>query len=401
MATRSRVLTAGAGLAVSALLGAALALGGAWLLGGFDGGATTVREISPFGVQREAGEAESGDALSINEIYRRSAPGVVQITSTAKTVVTDPLFGFPQPQEQRGLGSGFVYDKNGHIVTNFHVVRGAQTIEVSFSDNESMPARIVGTDPSSDLAVLKVRAAARALRPLELGNSDAVEVGDAVIAIGNPLGNFRSVTAGIVSALNRPLSSPNGFQIDDVIQTDAPINSGNSGGPLLSNRGEVIGVNTAIQTGQTGASGNIGIGFAVPVNTVRDVASELIASGRVKHAYLGVAGDTITPELVRIFRLLPVKRGIVIERVYAGSPAERAGLKGGSTRVVVAGEAHLLGGDVVVTLDGQPVSTFEELRDAVRAKDPGDTIELELLRDEKRKTVSVELGEQPSTPPRS
>ena len=401
MATRSRVLTAGAGLSLSAALGAALALGGAWLLGGFDGGATTVREVSPFGVQREAGKAEPGDALSINEIYRRSAPGVVQITSTSKTVVTDPFFGFPQPQEQRGLGSGFVYDKNGHIVTNFHVVRGAQTIEVSFSDNESMSARVVGTDPSSDLAVLKVRAAARALRPLELGNSDAVEVGDAVIAIGNPLGNFRSVTAGIVSALNRPLSSPNGFQIDDVIQTDAPINSGNSGGPLLSNRGEVIGVNTAIQTGQTGASGNIGIGFAVPVNTVRDVASELIASGRVKHAYLGVAGDTITPELVRIFRLLPVKRGIVIERVYEGSPAERAGLKGGSTRVVVAGEAHLLGGDVVVEVNDQPVSTFEELRDAVRAKDPGDTIELELLREEKRKKVTVELGEQPSTPPRS
>lgn len=394
MATRSRVLTAGAGLSLSAALGAALALGGAWLLGGFDGGATTVREVSPFGVQREAGKAEPGDALSINEIYRRSAPGVVQITSTSKTVVTDPFFGFPQPQEQRGLGSGFVYDKNGHIVTNFHVVRGAQTIEVSFSDNESMSARVVGTDPSSDLAVLKVRAAARALRPLELGNSDAVEVGDAVIAIGNPLGNFRSVTAGIVSALNRPLSSPNGFQIDDVIQTDAPINSGNSGGPLLSNRGEVIGVNTAIQTGQTGASGNIGIGFAVPVNTLEEVVAELMEDGRVDHPYLGVRMQDITERAAELYKL-PAE-GALITQVVDGSPADRAGLRAGDNPVVVDGTSYVLGGDVITKADGREVASSDALRSIIAAGEPGDKLELELRRGEETETVTVTLGRQPA-----
>ena len=232
--------------------------------------------------------------------------------TTQPNPLLDP-FGFtgPTTQTQQALGSGFVIDKAGHIVTNYHVVQGASRVEVSFSDNERKPAAIIGRDPSTDLAVLQVKGlAARALTPLPLGNSDLVEVGDAVAAIGNPLGEDRSITSGIVSALQRQISAPNGAPIDHVIQTDAALNHGNSGGPLLNTRGQVIGVNSQIQTAD-GGDGNIGIGFAIPINTVKNVAAQLISKGSVEHAFLGVNVQAITPSVAKLFRL-PARQGLLV-----------------------------------------------------------------------------------------
>ncbi len=226
-------------------------------------------------------------------------------------------------------------DKEGHIVTNFHVVDGATSIEVRFSNEDTTKATLVGSDPSTDVALLKVDASASALTPLTLADSSRVEVGDSVVAIGNPFGLERTVTAGIVSALQRAVKAPNGFSIDHVIQTDAPINHGNSGGPLLDTRGDVIGINSQIETGGSG-DGNVGIGFAVPSNTVKTVIDQLLASGKVEHAYLGVSAVGITPELAKTLRL-PVTDGLVIQAVTPGSGAAAAGLKAGSEQVVVAG----------------------------------------------------------------
>src|SRR5512144_835951 len=232
----------GGGLVVAAVLGSALSLGGAALLGAFDQNLRTVSVPTPLAAG-PISVKETGSALTVNQIFRRAAPGVVQVTATQ--VVTapsvDPFFGLPFPsrQQAQALGSGFVIDKAGHIVTNYHVVEGARSVDVSFSNNESRTAKIVGVDPSTDIAVLQVDAHARALTPLPLGNSDAVHVGDSVVAIGNPFGYDRTVTAGIVSALQRVIQAPNSYSIDHVIQTDAALNKGNSGGPLLDAAGEV------------------------------------------------------------------------------------------------------------------------------------------------------------------
>ncbi len=388
-----------AGLVAAALLGGAVAISGAALVGDLGGGTTTViRESSPPPAGATTAAVGDSGALSINEIYRRSAPGVVQITSTAKAgTEADPFFGTPfSTGPQQALGSGFVIDRAGHIVTNYHVVEGADDIEVSFSSKDTLKARVVGTDPSTDLAVLLVDTSARALTPLPLGDSDGVSVGDQVVAIGNPFGLDRTATAGIVSALQRDVTAPNGYTIDHVIQTDAQINSGNSGGPLLSARGEVIGVNSQIVTAQ-GSTGNVGIGFAIPSNTVKSVAAQLIKSGRVERAFLGVGVRPIGPELARTFRL-PVDAGLLVETVVSGSGAAKAGLKGGNTKVVVAGESYTLGGDVISAVDGKQLATLEELRGFLATRTPGDTISLEIRRGEKKLTLRVELGRQPASP---
>jgi S1-C subfamily serine protease len=364
-----------------------------------DGDSTVTTTVVARRFSEPAAFAET-KRLSVNQIYRQSAPGVVQITTTSVTTVEpDPFlnpFGLPEEQRQQALGSGFVIDKSGHIVTNYHVVENAQTIEVSFSNRDSVEARVVGRDPSTDLAVLKVDVDARALMPLKLGDSDGVVVGDSVVAIGNPLGLERSVTAGIVSALHRPLTAPNDFTIDDVIQTDAAINSGNSGGPLIDVTGRVIGVNTAIATGNTGAHGNIGIGFAVPINTVRAVASQLIENGRVEHAFLGVGATPVDGEIAGLFNL-PTKRGLLVQRVYAASGAQRAGIRAGVTEVVVAGQSYRLGGDVIVAVDGTPVAAPEDLREAIAAKKPGDKLSIEAYRGKEKRTFEVTLGRQPGS----
>jgi S1-C subfamily serine protease len=392
-----------AGLVAVAVGGGAVALGGAAALGKLDG-STTTRAVEVPAATPAAATFKPADAkaLSINEIYRRAAPGVVQVTSRAVVQrPPDPFdpFGLllPQAQERTSLGSGFVVDKAGHIITNYHVVEAAQDIEVSFSNNESMEATIVGTDPSTDIAVLKVKARSRALRRLELGDSDTVRVGDSVVAIGNPFGLERTVTAGIVSALQRQIEAPNSYSIDHVIQTDAPINHGNSGGPLLNARGQVVGVNAQISTGDTGSQGNVGIGFAIPINTVKTVAAQLIKRGRVEHAFIGITARAIDPRLARYFRL-PVSRGLLVESVQPGSGAAKAGLKAGTTPVTVAGQTYILGGDVIVRADGAAVTSLSRLRQLVAAKQPGDTMRLVVFRGSKKLKITVKLGRLPNSP---
>jgi S1-C subfamily serine protease len=392
-----RALNSAAPLLIAAMVGGGVALAGAEVTGLLDDEPETVETVGTPESSAPAAFSET-DRLSVGEIYRRSGPGVVQVTTTStQTVEPDPFlspFGFPEQQQQRALGSGFVIGKSGHIVTNYHVVEGADTIEVGFSNRDTVKARIVGTDPSTDLAVLKVDVDARALTPLRLGDSDRIRVGDSVVAIGNPLGLERSVTAGIVSALHRPLMAPDNFTIDDVIQTDAAINSGNSGGPLIAANGRVIGVNTAIATGNTGAGGNIGIGFAVPINTVRDVTSQLIDQGRVEHAFLGVEARPIDEEIADVFNL-PVDEGLLVVRVFKDSGADKAGLRAGTTEVVVAGESYRLGGDIIVEVDGKRAQTTEDLREAVSAKKPGDKVRIEAYRGEEKRNFDVTLGRRP------
>ena len=316
----------------------------------------------------------------------------MQITATA-SAAANPFGG---SESQRALGSGFVFDKAGYIITNYHVIAGAGSIEVTFSNNASINARLVGSDPSTDIAVLKVEMTASALTPLPLGDSDAVHVGDQVVAIGNPFGLSRTATAGIVSALQRQITAPSQFAIDHVIQTDAPINHGNSGGPLINARGEVIGVNAQIETGGT-SEGNTGVGFAIPSNTVKSVAAQLIKTGKVDHAFIGISAHAITPDVAEAFRL-PVKKGVLVEKVQPGTGAAKAGIKAGSTEETVAGESYTLGGDIIVSANGRPVDDLASLRDVVSELEPGATITLEVYRGDVKTTIEVKLGRQPSTP---
>jgi S1-C subfamily serine protease len=393
------VALVGAGLA-----GAVLALAGSELLED-QPETTTIREVRDAPSIGRATPAPGG--LTINEIYERTRSGVVQIntTSVVERVVPDPFgfgFAFPEQQERRGLGSGFVLDKAGHVLTNYHVIadvyRGRGVVSVSFSERDGVRARIVGVDEAADVAVLKVDTASRALTALPLGDSDEVRVGDPVVAIGNPFGLERTVTAGIVSAIQRQISSPNGDPIDRVIQMDAQINQGNSGGPLLNARGEVVGVNTAIFTGDPLDRGSVGIGFAIPINTVKELAAQLIESGRVERAFFGVDVKEVTPRIAQVFRL-PTQRGLLVQRVVEGSGAADAGLRAGATTVIVGGESYRIGGDIVVEVDGRPVQTSSDLRDAIESKKPGDVVEVALFRGDERETIDVELGRRTADSP--
>jgi S1-C subfamily serine protease len=388
-------VTRAAALGAASLLGGLIALGGVAMTGDLGGGTTTVVRTSPTPTAAVAPVADDG-RLTVSEIYARAAPGVVQITSTTTASENPSLAPFDQQAvPQQALGSGFVIDKTGHIVTNYHVIEGAEQIEVSFSNRDTLSAKIVGSDPSTDIAVLRVQSSSRGLAPLAFGNSDTVRVGDPVVAIGNPFGLRRTATAGIVSAVQeRTITAPNGYPIDHVIQTDAQINSGNSGGPLLSARGEVIGVNSQIARAD-GSTGNVGIGFAIPSNTVKAVVAQLTATGKVDRAFLGISGSTVTAELARVFRL-PVDEGVLIEGVTEGSAAAKAGLRGGSTDVVVAGESHVLGGDVIVAVGGRRVGSTDELRDVLARHKPGQTVNVQIHRGTKIVTLPVTLGSQPS-----
>ena len=385
------------------MLGGALALAGAALFG-VGAKTTTIRELAPALNDSSPAALEApraGGALTTNQIFRRDAPGVVQVTST-QIVQTpaQPLFGFgPSTQQEKALGSGFVMDKAGHIVTNYHVVANARSVEVSFSNSDNLKARIVGADPSTDIAVLQVDAKSRALTPVPFGNSDRVRVGDSVVAIGNPLGYDRSMTAGIVSAVQRAITAPNQYPIDHVIQTDAPINHGNSGGPLINVRGEVVGVNAQIATGNSGTDGNIGIGFAIPINTVRTVVAQLIQNGKVEHAFIGITAKPVTAQIARLFRL-PANQGLLVMSVEPGSGAAAAGLRGGSDTAVVSGESWPIGGDLIVAADGVGLSSLDHLRDLIAAKKPGQSISLEVYRGDSKITIHVKLGRQPSSPQR-
>jgi S1-C subfamily serine protease len=371
--------------------GAAVAIGAALESDG--GGTTTVfSEVAGPVDSSTRAQAGSSGTMSVQEIYRHAGPGVLQVTSTSVDS-GDPFFG---PQPRVSLGSGFVISEEGYIVTNYHVIESARQIEVNFSGDDRVRATIVGVDPSTDLAVLKINAQVRALTPLPLGDSDAVRVGDAVVAIGNPFGLERTVTAGIVSALQREITAPNGYTIDKVIQTDAPINQGNSGGPLLNTRGQVIGVNSQIEPGDSG-TGNLGIGFAVPSATVREVFAQIRESGKVEHAYLGVRTQAIDEVLAQTYRL-PVETGVIIAEVIPGSPADDAGLEDGDRQVIFGGTSYVLGGDIVTAADGEKVASPDDLRRLIEEKDPGDAMTLDIRRGESKRTVSVTLGRRPITP---
>ena len=341
---------------------------------------TVVRQVP---VQTSEPAADSS-ALTPGQIYRQTYKGVVEIT--VSTPQQTPMGN----QEAQAQGSGFVIDSDGHIVTNDHVVENADSVSVRVWNGNTYNASVVGTDPSTDLAVIKVDAPSSILHPVSLGDSSSVQVGDPVVAIGSPFGLEETVTTGIVSALHRQMQALNKFTINDSIQTDAAINHGNSGGPLFNAAGQVIGVNSQI-AGQTGA--NVGIGFSIPSNTVRSIADTLISSGKVEHAYLGVSVQEIPATVAHDLSLTP---GVEITDVKSGTPAQKAGLKGATGKKMVQGTQYATGGDVITAIDGQKVKTSEGVQLAIDAHHPGDTIEITYWRKGETKTVSVKLATRPT-----
>ena len=305
-----------------------------------------------------------------------------------------------QQQYLYGQGSGFVFDSQGDIVTNYHVAGQADQITVVFSDGTQKDATLVGADPDSDLAVVKVDPAGLNLQPLTLADSASVEVGQIAVAIGNPYGLEGTMTTGIVSALGRSLASQNtaldggSFTIPNIIQTDAAINPGNSGGPLLNLSGEVIGVNTAIESS---TQQNSGVGFAVPSNTVSRVASSLISNGSYQHAWLGIAGGTLTPTLDNAMSLDTTQEGVMISSVTVDSPADQAGLQGGSRETQIEGQTVTIGGDIIVSVDGQPIHNFDDLLNAVEGAQVGQQMTLGILRDGQSMNIDVTLAARPQS----
>jgi len=354
--TRRRTLSTAAVLVAAAAIG----VGGAATYAGLapEGTRTIVRQVDVSNGE----PAANTTGLSVSDIYQRTQKGVVEITVTTTSQSTSPFGG---QQTQQAQGSGFVYDSNGRIITNQHVVDGATSISVRFWNGKTYKAELVGSDPSTDLAVIKVDAPASVLTPLTLADSDAVGVGDNVVAIGSPFGLENTVTSGIVSALHRQMTSPNNFSIDDSIQTDAAINHGNSGGPLLNAEGLVIGVNAQIESD---SGGNDGVGFAIPSNTVKTIVSELISTGKAEHAYLGVSVET-------------VNASVRITEVRAGTPAADAGLQSG---------------DRIVSVDGKRIVSGDGLTSAISAKKPGDAVSITYSREGQSHTVKIELASRPT-----
>lgn len=324
------------------------------------------------------------EALTTN-VYERVSPSVVHITS--KVVTMDFFFG-PMPSE--GTGSGFVLDDQGHIVTNYHVVRDAESLEVLFSDETSLPANVVGVDPSNDLAVIAIVGQMPDVGPLTLGDSTALRVGQRAIAIGNPFGLDHTLTTGVISALGRPLQTDESTFIYNVIQTDAAINPGNSGGPLLNSRGEVIGINTAVRQNAEG------IGFAVPVETIKRIVPVLISQGKYPHPWTGLLGYTITPEIASSLNL-PVTQGVLVAQLYRGGPADLAGIKGADQQVVTGNRRFLVGGDVITAVNGQPVRDWNALLEYLELQtNVGDTITLSILRNGEAQEIELQLIAQPN-----
>ena len=332
--------------------------------------------------------AASTSALTIGEIYRRSYKGVVEITVTSAS--TNP---FGEGETQQSQGSGFVYDSDGHVVTNEHVVDGARSVSVRFWNGDSYKASVVGSDPSTDLAVVDVDAPQSILSPLSVGDSSKVLVGDGVVAIGSPFGLEETVTSGIVSALHRQMQAPNKFTINDSIQTDAAINHGNSGGPLLNSEGRVIGVNAQIRSD---GGGSDGVGFAIPSNTITSIATQLIENGKAEHAYLGVSVQTIPESVASDLGLVA---GVELANVTSGTPAAKAGLRAATGEKMLEGEIYPTGGDVITEIDGQQVSSAEELQRAIDSQHPGDTISVTYWRKGQSHTTDVTLASRPRTLP--
>jgi S1-C subfamily serine protease len=344
-----------------------------------DTGDTTQRVVRQAPISQPGTDpASTREGKTVQDIYREEGRGVVFIQ--AEGVSSDEsLFG--QPQQGTATGSGFVVDEDGTIITNAHVVEGASNVTVSFEEGgEAVDAEVKGVDDDSDLAVLKVDPEGLDLTVLPLGDSSEVEVGDPVVAIGNPFGLQRTVTTGIVSALQRQLDAPSGFPISDVIQTDASINPGNSGGPLLDAQGRVIGINSQIATG--GGQGSVGIGFAVPVDTAKELLPRLRAGEEIERAYLGVVMADVTDQLADQLDL-PTESGALVQEITPDSPADKAGLRAGED------------GDVIVAVDGQRVTGADDVVAAVADKQPGDTIEVEYYRGDDKRTAEIKLAERP------
>jgi putative serine protease PepD len=358
-----RIVLPLAALAASALLGGVAAVG-VWTA--VDDDEAEPAASTPAAAVAPPGRNTAVQGLTIGEIYKRASAGVVEIRVEAGGDDGDDPSFLPQPG---ATGSGFVIDDEGRVITNHHVVVGADTVTVVFADGDEAEASVVGSDPSTDIALLQLEGFDGELHPIPLGSSESLEIGDTVVAIGSPFGLEGTLTAGIVSALDRQIRAPNNFTIDGAIQTDAALNSGNSGGPLLDAQGRVVGVNSQIQSE---SGGNVGIGYAVPIETAREVVEQLREDGEVEHAYLGV---TLTePE--------GEEDGVRLAEVIPGGPADDAGLEVG---------------DVVVEVGGEPAETVDEVRGAVDARQPGDDLQVEVRRGDDTETVTVELGERPSS----
>ena len=367
------------------LLGAGVGVGAAVTSGGTK---TVVKTVAaPTSSPSSRFASSSSSQLSVGQIYKQNGPGVVEITVT--TAGTDNGF-FGQSGGGTAQGSGFVYDTQGHIVTDEHVVDGADSIAVRFPNGKSYKATLVGSDTSDDLAVIKINAPSSLLHPLTLADSSTVHVGDDVVAIGSPFGLEGTVTAGIVSALHRDITAPNGFTINDTIQTDAAINHGNSGGVLLNSAGKVVGVTAQIQSD---SGGNEGVGFAIPSDRVRSVVSQLVTGNSVQRAYLGVHIQSL-PSAVASRMNVPA--GIEVTSVVSGSPASKAGLKGSDSSTVINGQQYAVGGDVITEVDGRTVTSADALQAEIAAMKPGTQGKLMISRGGETKTVTVKLGARPS-----
>jgi len=388
---------------VSALLGGGVVVAVVAAFGGLSQTQKIVTTIQAAPLApSNASQVTSG--LTPHDIYVRDAPGVVFVTSTIVQKTESPfnLFGGAESQQKgEATGSGIVIDANGTILTNYHVIENAIKVTVSLEKGQTVDAQVVGKDPSNDLAILRIPTDGLTLHPLTLGDSSEVQVGDPVLAIGNPFDLERTLTTGVISALQRQITAPNGFTIDNVLQTDAPINPGNSGGPLLNAAGQVIGINSQIETGGTG-DGSVGIGFSIPINTAKGEISELEKGGTVRGAYLGLTSLTIDGSLSSLN--LPVKAGALVQSVQKGTAAEKAGIRGGTVSASVESGGVAVGGDIITSINGQTVGSSEELANDIEAKKPGDTISVGLLRENghggySHKTVSVTLGTRPNSVP--
>ena len=366
---------------------------------------TTVESATPVAPASSAAPSNAAaqtTGLTAHQIYVRDAPGVAFITSTVVQKTESPfdLFGGGETQRQgEATGSGIVIDANGTILTNYHVIENAIKVTVSLESGKTVEAQIVGKDPSNDLAILRIHPDGLTLHPLTLGNSASAQVGEPVFAIGNPFDLERTLTTGVISALQRHLEAPNGFTISNVLQTDAPINPGNSGGPLINAAGEVIGINSQIETASSGG-GNIGIGFAVPINTAKSEISVLERGGTLSRAYLGLTSLTIDGSLSALN--LPVKSGVLVQSVQKGTPAAKAGIRGGT--VTTENGQIAVGGDIIVAVNGKAINSSEELANAIGSKKPGQTVTIGIKRANgsggyENKTLTVTLGSRPETAP--
>jgi S1-C subfamily serine protease len=387
---------------LSALVGGGIVVAVIAAAGGLGENRTTVTTVQAAPAA-PSNASQTSVALTPHQVYVKDAPGVAFITSTIVQKTESPfnLFGGESQRQGTATGSGIVIDSGGTILTNYHVVENAIKVTVSFEKGKTVEAQVVGKDPSNDLAVLRIPTDGLTLHPLALGSSSGATVGDPVYAIGNPFDLERTLTTGVISALQRQITAPNGFAIDNVLQTDAPINPGNSGGPLLDTAGRVIGINSQIETGGTGG-GSVGIGFAVPIDTAKSEITQLEKGGTVRGAYLGLTSLTIDGSLSALN--LPAKTGALVQTVQRGTAAAKAGIKGGTISTSVENGQVAVGGDIIRSVDGKAVTSSEDLANDVSSHKPGQTIKVGLERATgkggyKSMTVEVTLGSRPNSVP--